>query len=236
MRVLRPALTALFVALAFNAMAAANSFAEELFLTASGKTLLFIGLGRNPVLRALQAGVPAELSCEKVLIHGFILNKSPLAHLLPLLFEGKCVQKINGGANETCGEHITTKPVLVELGLLVLLNPHPVVISLEPSEGAAEFFKLKCGSHETTLGGQVIGEIPETNEKGEKQIGTSRESLEVVFATVAKNNEQKWKSIFLLKELMTKELKIEGFLGGPVSEETTMELKSDGPVTICIHP
>jgi hypothetical protein len=53
---------------------------------------------------------------------------------------------------------------------------------------------------------------------------------------VNKNNEQKWKSIFLLKELMTKELKVLGFLGEGAAEEATSELKSDGPILICIHP
>lgn len=238
MRIIKPLGLAFIATLAFMAIAAANSFAAEgleLFLTASGLTLLFTGHGKDPILRAKQAGLPAEILCELVLIHGFILHKSPLAHLLGLLFEGKCVQRINGGAAETCKEHITTVPILAELGLLLLPNGNKdVVISLQPREGT-EFVTVECGGHVTKVGGQIIGEIPTNNANGEKQIETARTSLEIRFETKAKNNEQKYTEIFLLGELMKKELKVEGFLGEGASEEATSTLQSNGLVTICIH-
>ncbi len=234
-----------FAVLAFGAVGAigastASAF-HPLFLTLSGKTLLFLGLGKDPILRGERAGVQATILCEKVLVHGLILHLSTLVHLLPLLFEGDCLQKLGTGASETCKEHITTKPILGELGLLLLgSNPPDVVILLTPSDGTTTFVELECGGMKTTVGGTIVGEIPE-NFKGnaaEKQIETLRETLEIVFATKNKNNEQAITSIDLLGVEMTKqELKVEGFLGGKASEEASAELHADGLIRIDLkHP
>jgi len=232
---MKMALAALIAVFAFSAMAVSSASAfHPLFLTASKQTLLFTGLGVDPLLRGEVAGVVATVLCEKVLIHGFILHNSTLAHLLGLLFEGKCVQHIGSGGAEACKEHITTKPILAELGLLSSTN-HTVVILLAPSTGT-EFVTLECGSMTTTVSGTIVGEIPETNAKLEKQINEPRESLEIVFATVSKNNQQKITEIFLLGSQMTgQELKVTGLFGGKASEEATATLTSDGIVTICTH-
>jgi hypothetical protein len=152
-------------------------------------------------------------------------------HLLPLIFEGKCVQKINGGANETCTEPIETKRILAELGLISSSNK-TVAILLAPSEGSTEFAKLKCGANETKVGGVIVGEIPAENAKLEKQYNVEREELEVIFATnPAGTNKQAITTIFLLGTEMTgQELKVEGFLGGPAAWEMKFIVKADGKV------
>jgi len=246
MRIMRLMLAAVFAVLAFGAMATSSALAiHPLFLTQSGLTLLFTGLAKDPLLRGTQAGLTATILCEKLLIHGFILHKSTLAHLLGLLFEGKCVQRIGTGAAESCEEtgvetkHITTKPILAELGLLnagTSGSSLHVVILLAPDDGTTNFATLKCGGHETNVGGVIVGEIPALNEGGEKQINEARESLEIVFATVNKTSQQAITEIFLLGSLMEKqELKVEGFLGEKASEEANATLKPDGLVTICTH-
>jgi predicted aconitase with swiveling domain len=241
MRIIGSALAALFAVLAFSAMAASSASAfHPLFLTLSGKTLLFTGEGLKPVLRGEVGIALATVECEKVLIHGNILNNSPLVHLLPLLFEGKCEQKIGGGANELCegGNHLTTSAILAELGLQSSSNKN-VVILLAPS-GTSNFITFKCGSGAaTTVTGAIIGEIPETNAKEEKQIDAApKTELEVNFKTVSKNNQQANTTIFLLGEEMPGpiELKVSGLFGGKASEEALGNiLTSDGPVVICTH-
>lgn len=201
------------------------------FLTQSGNTLLFTGLGADPIIRGVEVGLPVSILCEKLLLHGFVLNLSTLLHFLGLIFEGKCVQKVNGGAAEACTEPITTKPVLAELGLLSSTNKK-VLLSLEPDDGTTNFVSPVCGGRETKVSGQVVGEIPENNKKGEKQLNVSRASTEVVFATKSKNNEQLYTEIFLLQVQVKKSLTAEGFLGGPAALESTVELKSDGTIEI----
>jgi len=228
-------LAALFAVLAFSAMASTAAAAvHPLFLTESKKTLLFLGEGSNPVLRGLNAGAAATIECQKVLIHGFILHESSLVHLLPILFENKCVQRINGGAAEECSPlHITTKSILAELGL-IKSGTKPVVILLAPGDGTTVFAKFKCGAVETTVEGTIVGEIPEKNALGENQYNVERTELEVIFATKpAGSDQQAITTIFLLGEEMTKqELKVAGFLGGKAAEEATANLKADGKVKI----
>jgi hypothetical protein len=228
-------MAALVAVLAFGAIMASTAGAatHPLFLTASGKTLLFLGEGSKPVLRGEVAGVVATVECEKVLVHGLILHESSLAHLLPLLFEGKCEQKIPNRAAETCEEHITTKPILAELGLLKS-GSKTVVMLLAPGDGTTTFVVLKCGGNTTTVSGTIVGEIPEKNSEGQNQYDVERETLEVIFATSpAGTNQQAITTIFLLGVEMTgQELKIAGFLGGKASEEATANLKADGKVKI----
>jgi hypothetical protein len=236
MRLMKLALAALFAVLAFSAMVASSASAfHPLFVTLSAKELLFSGLGVDPILRGERGGFVATVLCEKVLAHGFVLHLSTLLHLLLLHFEGKCVQKIGGGANETCKEPILTKLLLGELGLLTSAKLL-VVLLLRPSTGT-EFAAIECGTGEAThVGGVIIGEIPE-NFKGnalEKQINTERSEIEIVFATINKSQHQSITEIFLLGVQMGpgEELSISGFLGGPASEEATATLKGDGKLEI----
>jgi len=235
MRIVKLALAALFAVMAFSALAVSSASAfHPLFLTQSGKTLLILGLGVDPILRGEQAGVAATILCEKVLVHGFVLHASTLLHLLKIIFHGKCVQKIGTGGNETCTEPIETKPILAEIGLLTSSNPK-VVILLGPSDGTTNFASPVCGGHETKVGGVIVAEIPAENAARESQIETERTEYEVKFATLNKNNHQSITEIFLLGAQMTKqELSIEGFLGGPASEEVIVKLDADGWVRICL--
>lgn len=233
MRTMRLALAMLFAALAFSTMAASSASAfHPLFLTQSGKELLFSGEGIKPILRAEEAGLPATLECERVLIDGFALNLSTLAHRVLVLFEGKCTLKVNGGANELCREPLVFKKSLAELGLLTSTN-HKVVMLLAASDGTTVFDTSECGGNQTTVSGSIVAEIPENNAKLEKQINVSRSTLEVVYATTNKNNQQAITEIWLLGTQMTgDELKVEGFLGGKVAWEDVLNLKGDGNIEI----
>jgi hypothetical protein len=240
MRVIRLALAALFAVLAFSAMAATSASAfHPLFLTLSGKPLLFLGLGVDPILRGEVAKVQSTILCEKVLVHGLILHLSTLVHFLKIIFHGKCVQKIGTGNPEACTEPIETKPILGELGLLLLPGlPSDVVILLRPEDGTTNFANVVCGTTETKVGGVIVGEIPELDKNGQPQIEVLRETLEIVFATVNKNNVQRIKEIDLLGVNMTKqELSVEGLFGGAASEEATVETHANGPIRIDLkHP
>lgn len=232
-KVARTILAAMFAVLAFGAIAASNALAAHpQFLTASGKTLLFVGESSKPVLRgeAVATKTPAAVECEKALVHGFILNASPLAHLKAIVFHGKCVQKVNGGINETCNEPIETKTILAELGL-ISSTTKTVAVLLAPDDGTTEFAKFTCGLNTTTVRGAIVGEIPALNAARESQYNVERETLEVIFATSpAGSDKQAITEIELLgTQMKGNELKAEGFLGGPgAAEEATSTLKSDG--------
>jgi hypothetical protein len=229
-------LAAMVAVLAFGAIMASTAAAAShpLFLTASKKTLLFSGESNKPVLRGVEAGVKAKVECEKVLVHGFILNESSLAHLKPIIFHKNCLQKIGNGGNEVCNEPIETKTVLAELGLTTSTNKI-VALLLASDDGKTEFAKFTCGGHETKVGGTIVGEIPPNDGNGRGQYNVERENLLVVFATnPVESEKQAINKIFLLgTEMNNQELKIEGFLGGPASEEVpSIILKSDGNVKL----
>jgi hypothetical protein len=236
---MRPALAAAFAVLAFSAVATstASAVGHPLFLTQNAKTLLFTGLteGKPPVLRGEEAlGHPVAIECEKGLVHGFVLHASTLAHLSPIRFEGKCVQKINGGLNETCNEPIETKKILAELGLASSVV-NTVLVLLAPSDGTETFAEITCGLDKTTVKGAIVGVIPEINKAGQNQYENFRTTLEVVFATSpAGTDNQEIKEIFLLGvQMKGVELKVEGFLAGArAAEEANAELKGDGQVRI----
>jgi hypothetical protein len=235
MRIIKLLGVAFFVTLAFStAGALAAEPAHLLFLTQSGLTLLFNAVSLFWTLRGSQGGLPAAISCELDLIHGFVLHRSPLIHLLRIIFHGHCVQKINGGANESCTEPIETKPILLELGLINLADGKKHIgILLRPSEGT-EIGTVTCGGHSTTIGGVVVGEIPETA-RGESQIGHDILYLLIIYRSHNQTAEQEYTSIELLGTEMTgQELKIEGFLGGKASWEDEIHIHFDGLVLICI--
>lgn len=230
------ALAAMVAVLAFGATMASTATAAllPLFLTQSRVTLLFTGVGSNPVLHGLQAKIAATVNCQKVLIHGFILHKSELVHLLGLLFENKCTQTIGSTTKECSPLHITTKPILAELGFLSETALKTVVMRLEPSDGTGVFAKFNCGSGETTVGGAVVGEIPEVNANNQNQYNKELTELEVKFETnPVGTDQQKITTIFLLGEEMTKqELTVEGLFGEKAAQEANAILTADGGVTI----
>jgi hypothetical protein len=236
MRIMKSALAALFAVSAFSAMAASSASAwHPLFLTQSGKELLFSGEGSKLVLRTERAGLPATLECEKILIHGLALNLSTLAHGVLLLLHSKCLLKVNGGANETCNEPIELKLALAELGLLTSTN-HRVVLLLAPSGvpvGTTTFALLECRGELAKISGTIVGEIPERNALGENQLNTPRNDIELVFATINKSNHQSISEIFLLGTKLTKqELTASGFMSGPTALEAAMNLKGDGTIEV----
>jgi hypothetical protein len=205
------------------------------FLTESGKELLFSGTnpaGTTPTLRAKTAGVLGTITCEKVLVDGFALPKSPLAHRVKVEFHGKCEQNING-SKSTCTEPIVWKTSLAELGLV--LGNKTVGLLLIPSDGTKVFAKTSCGGLETTVEGTIVGEIPEINKKAENQYNKLQSETEAVFEAVGKNSEsQVVTSIELLGTSMTgDELSVSGFFGGKASQEMTWILKGDGKIEIC---
>jgi hypothetical protein len=224
---------AFLAALACSAVAAANSPADEvLFLTASGKQLLFTGISLLALLRGLRAGVLSTISCELDLIHGLALHKSPLAHRITLEFHTKCQTTI-GSTTEKCTEPLVLKELLGELGLILpagLTGPKLVGLLLAPSSGTA-LVKFTCGSFgETEVEGAVIGEIPSA------QVGMPLEKFLLKFESENKNENQKYTVIDLLGvEMSGVSLKVSGFLGGSISEEDEVHLTFDGAVEICVH-
>jgi streptogrisin C len=200
---------------------------HPLFLTESGNELLFTGEGGAATLR----GVGGVILCEKVLIHGWILPKSPLVHRVRLLFHTKC-ELHTAISLEPCVEPIHAHLGLGELGLV--LGNKTVGLLIEPSEGAPEFFTVKCGINEIKVEGAVIGEIPE-------KIGVVNQynnplaEITTVFESENKNStKQATTSIELLGVNMTGvHLSTKGFFAGEASQEMALVFKGDGKIEIC---
>ncbi len=238
MRIMKLAVVALFAVFAFGAMAASSASAfHPLFLTESGKELLFSGEGGPvplPTLRGSKNLVLAgTITCEKVLVHGFVLNKSTLAHRVKVVFHGNCIQTIIGGATSHCVEPIVVKESLAELGLV--LGNKTVGILLAPSDGTKVFAKVECPAGQTTtVEGAVIGEIPEINKKLVNQYNKPLTESEEVFEAEGKNTvKQNITTIELLGVSMPGKLSTVGIFEGEASEEATGILKTDGNVEIC---
>jgi len=244
MRTIRLLGMALMATLAFSVMAASTASAfHPLFLTESKQELLFFGegglhhlVGGLPTLRGLNLGVQGVITCELVLVHGFILDKSTLAHRIKVIFEHNCVQTISGSTS-ACTEPIETKPLLGELGL-VLLNK-TVGILLAPSDGTGVFATVVCGSNTTKVLGAIIGEIPEISADTRlNQYNKLQTLTEVVFEAKNKSEDvQNITHIELLGNLMENvKFDVEGFFGGTASEEAAAMLHSDGKIEICTKP
>jgi hypothetical protein len=236
MRIMKLALAALFAVLAFSAMAAASASAfHPLFLTESKAELLFSGEGLGtPTLRAENGGFVGTITCERVLVDGFALDKSTLAHRVKVSFHGKCEQNVNGSKN-TCQEPIVVKESLAELGLV--LGNKTVGILLIPSDGTSVFSVTRCPANTTTpttVEGAVIGEIPELNKRGGNQYNVLLSETEQVFEAENKNSvKQNITSIELLGVSMPGKLTVKGFFGGEASEEAVADLRGDGKILIC---
>jgi hypothetical protein len=209
-----------------------SSARHPLFLTESGSELLFSGEGSNPVLRAVSAGVLGTIACEKVLVDGWALSKSSLAHRVKTIFEGKCEQNVNG-TKTVCTEPIEPNLALAELGLV--LGNKTVGVLLEPS-GTKEFVKVTCGPNVTTVEGAVIGEIPEivggVNQYN-KLLSETTQVFEAENKNSAKQNITKIELLGVPERLMPGKLTVTGFFGGEASEEATAKLKGDGKIEIC---
>jgi hypothetical protein len=233
---------AFFAVLAFSAMAASTASAfHPLFLTESKKELLFFGVGGlpahlaggSPALRALTLGILGTITCDLILLHGFVLEKSTLAHRILVELEHKCAISINGNPT-ACNEPIKSKLLLGELGL-VLLNK-TVGLLLAPSDGTAVFFTVTCGGNSTTFLGALIGEIPEiSNDTGLNQYNKLQTLTEVVWEAKPGDIElQNITHIELLGVLMENiKFDAEGFLAGPASLDAKAFLHSDGKIEIC---
>jgi hypothetical protein len=226
------AIVALVAVFAFGAIAASSASAGiVLFLTQSGHELLFTAHSGVGILRGLNLGVLGTITCELDLVHGFVLNASPLAHRIKVLFEGKCEEKV-GSSTVKCEEPIHVNNLLGELGLV---GSKKVGFLLAPSSGT-EFVETKCEGNNTKVEGAVVGEFPEINKAGEEQYNKQLTKAELVFASEASNENQKITTIELLGVSMTgAKLKVQGFFGGNASEETTDIIEGDGWIEICIH-
>jgi hypothetical protein len=228
-RTLILAMCTLFVVLVLGVTMADSTFAfHPLFLTLSSKALSFTGTSKLTLLRGLNGGFLGTIDCEKGASSGQVLSKSTLALKVELEYSGKCEQTING-SKSTCTEPIKFKLTFGELGL----NSKKVVLLLAPESGT-EFAKVTCGGSTTTVEGAVVAEFPETNSLSENQYSTTQSSLELVFQSENKNENQAITSIELSGVSMTKaELKINGFFGGKASLESTQTIWPDAGVLIC---
>ncbi len=235
---MRLVLTAAFAAAVFGALTAVTASAfHPLFLTQSKRELLVLGLGGLWIERAEKAGAVGEFACEKVLIHGWVSHDSPLIHRLLLTFHGKCglsVPAIN--EHKKCTEPITTKLILGELGL-ASSTVHTVLILLIPASGT-EFYKAECEGNKITVGGAIIGEIPEINAKGQNQYNKKIAETETVFAVEStKPQVQELQTIWLLGVQMGSNIKLTAaeFFGGNTSWEFAFTTHGAGGMEICTH-
>ncbi len=222
MRSIRPAFAALFVVLAFSAVAAAGaSAAQPLFLNGNGSASLSLtGTGGLTTIRALNVGVLGTIACEKSSTTGETQNKSARAVKVLLTFSGKCEQTV-GSTKSTCTEPIKSVSSFVELGLAS--STVKTVLELVAPESGTTFVTITCGSNNTTVEGTVVGEVPTINAKGENQLNSQRSEFEMVFAAVGKTSEnQVYAGLLLLGTQMTGAvLKVAGFFGGTASLESS---------------
>lgn len=232
MRIMKLALAAVFAVLAFSAMAAASASAlpvHPLFLTQSGKTLLFSGTGGKSTLRGLSGIVAGTIECDKNASHGFVLNKSLLADEIHVEFSGNCHELLSG-VRTACKEPITIKLAFGELGLV--LGNKTVGILLKPEVGNV-FTEFECTGNKFIVEGSVIGEFPE-KVGTVNQYNKNLKEFTVVFEAVNKNSDlQNPEKIELLGTEDTAELKTAGgIFGGRASEEAEGTLTVDGEGSI----
>jgi hypothetical protein len=219
------ALAALVAVMCVGPLAATSASAvETLFITSSGKALLFTGSGAV-TLRGKEAGIEGTIKCELSKTHGFVLNKSSLARELHIEFEGKCEQTV-GSTKSACTEPIKALSAYGELGLL-----HGHGLLLVAPEKGTELVEAKCAGDNTKFSGAVIGEFALNGADGLPQYGIAREDYLLLYKV--KGTTQEPEEIELSGTLMKGvTLKAEGFLGEKASEETTQLLSFAGPTQI----
>jgi hypothetical protein len=232
MRHMKAVLTVISAMVAFSGMIATGAGAfHPLYLTQSGKELLVTNEGGLGVIRGLAAGVLGTIECHKFLAHGWVLNKSTLAHRIKITFHTGCTE-IVGSTKEHCTEPIVLKEMLSELGLI---GGNKVVgVLLAPSDGTKVFVNVTCGPGRLTVEGATIAEVPEINAKGVNQYNKQLTEGEAVLEAENKTENQKFTSIELLEVVMTKaELTVSGFFGGKASVEGREVGKNAGWIEIC---
>jgi hypothetical protein len=231
MRIIKLALAALLAVMAISAIVASSASAafHPSFLTESKLELLVSGEGGEAILR----GSAGTVTCEKSLIHGFVLNKSPLIHRLKILFHTNCLLHPTIGNLSTCNEPIQVHLSLGELGLV--LGTKTVGILIAPSELAPEFVEIVCtsGVNKIKVNGAVVGEIPEKVGLV-NQYNKPLSEITTVFEAEGGKIKQQITSIELLGVNMTGvHLETANFFTGEASEEASAILKGDGKVEIC---
>lgn len=232
-RIVKSAVAALIVVVAFSAMAVGSAAAfHPLFLTQSGAELLVSGTSGRTLVRFRRNLLPVVVHCERDLFtNGWALPRSPLIHRALLLVHGRCILLANG-MTTNCTEPIHFRRALLEIGLISSTNKK-VALLYVPSEGT-EIVSFTCGTNTVTLEGALVGEIPELNAKGENQYNRPLSEMEWVFEAESETEKQKLTEIFLLGTQMTKvEMTASGAGEGPTSFESTENIKGDGTVEIC---
>jgi hypothetical protein len=222
--VVKLVLVALVAVVCVDALAAAStSAAEPLFITGTGKALLFTGTSGVVTLRSKTGtGTEGTITCEKTLtFHGLALNESALVRELHIEFKGKCEQTV-GSNKGTCSEPIKLASSYGELGLL-----HGHVLILVAPESGTLFVEVKCTNGNTDVRGAIIGEFTLNGRGGSSQYNGALEDFLLSFN--AKGITQEPESIELSGTLMTGVgLSTEGLFSGKASEEATELLSFDG--------
>jgi hypothetical protein len=217
MRQLKLATVVLTAVLAFGAISAANALALPEFVGAKSE-VAFTSTSGTSVLSGEELGIPATITCEKDETSGTILNHSMLVDKVVAKFFGKCHQSINGGEPTTCEEPITTSAMMGELGY-IKEKAKPVGLLLKPESGSV-FATTKCGSTETVVEGEIVGEFPEINKALVNQYNKSLTKFELVFK--ASGTKQAVTTLELLTGFMTGiHLSVSGFFGGEASQSDT---------------
>ncbi len=224
-RLLGLAFFATLVLSAVGALGAGSASAfHPLFLLLKGTELSFTVSGRDPTLRGENLGATGTILCNKVEGSGAILAKSTLAHRVHLRFFEKCEQTV-GTNKATCKEPILPKLALAELGLLLLPGGHAsdVALRLAPDDGTTVFTTVECLNGNTTVEGEIVGEVI-------GPFNTEVASAEVRFESVGKNSAtQLYKSIDLLGvEDTNQHLSVAGAFGGEAAEDAKVTITFDG--------
>jgi hypothetical protein len=215
-RIIKSSILAFFAVVALGAVAAAAMATPE--FKGNKPDVHFIGHSLLTILKGETAGAEGTITCHKDLIEGLILVPSMLVDKLLVKFHTNCEEVIPALKEEKkCTEPILTKPLMGTLGFLNKAAV-PVGMLLQPETGS-EFAKTECEGTNTTVGGELVGEYPETNPF--TRAGQYNKDLtEYAFVLQASGTSQHWTTFELLNGFMEKvELKTEGFLGGKAAEE-----------------
>jgi hypothetical protein len=226
-RFMKSCVLAFFAVVALGAVAATALATPE--FKGNKPDIHFTGHSLLTVLKGETAGAEGTITCHKDLIEGLILVPSMLVDKLLVKFHTNCEEVIPALKEEKKCEPVLTKPLMGTLGFLNKAAV-PVGMLLVPETGT-EFASTECEGTKTTVGGELVGEYPETN-PFTRANQYNKDLTEYAFVLQASGTAQHWTTFELLgSSFMEKvELKTEGFLGGKASEEGTelLELPEAG--------
>ncbi len=228
MRIMKLLGLAFLATLAFSAVGTlgAGSAAALLFLTESGKELLFTikSLGNA----TFESASGSRFECKSVLGHGFIMHKTDSVRKILLTFH-ECGSGLTQctSSGEPSGLIKTLELDALLVTLLSPLDKYGLKLLAE-SGNLAEY---TCGLGSVELRGSVVGEYEETLAESE----TFKKEVKLVFEKGVNSGEPRIRDYETLNGAGT--AKLESKSGGGAFEEMNLQmlldLISDGNVKFC---